>query len=408
MRPDGDPPTTAPLLLPHDRHGTRPGALRTAAKHERHARKQARTLRRHDRVVKDFDAVPFKADVGDDRCHKPLLDPVHHLVEPILALHDVVRAATGVSETGEEAGVGGNVDADDMERGGPKRLLQLGEDAVLIADLTVGDEHQDRVAGRSVGCGRLRIPLLFLEWLQEVEAGLQGQLHLRAAAGLNLSEPLEDRPAIAVGGRDERGGVVHLIEHIVEGDDRNTVITRKAVEAAGDGAAGGADQPASHAAGAVEEEDNIPRRPGLFVELRREDDERKCAVAGSLGASLLAPHADGPQGIRLNRKGGLGNGTEPERPTEDEVAVQSIARLDDHLEDVAPLNKLQRDRRREILEERSRPADPGADPEADRIREAGQEDRRRDPRGIRHEVGVGEDARAGRIPVDRRTGAVAL
>ena len=225
VRRDGDPPTTATLLLPPDRHVPRPGALHAAAENERHARKQARSLRRHDRVVEDLDAIPFKADVGDDRCHEPLLDPVHDFIEPILALHDVVRAAARIGETGEEAGVGGSVDADDMERGGPKRLLQPGEDAVFVADLAVGDEHQDRVAGRNVGCRRFRFPLLLPGALEESEAGLQGQLHLRAAAGLDGPEPFEDRPAIAIGGRDERGRFVHLIEHAVEGDDRNTVIT---------------------------------------------------------------------------------------------------------------------------------------------------------------------------------------
>ena len=201
---------------------------------------------------------------------------------------------------------------------------------------------------------------------------------------------------------------MHLIEHAVEGDDRHAILTRKGVEAAGDGTAGGGDLPAPHAAGAVEEEDDVTRRPGHFVELRREEDKRKRAVAGSLGASLLATHADGPRGVRLNRKRGLGNGTEPERPTEDEVAVQSIAGLDDHLEGVVSLDEFHRDRGREILGERSRPPDPSADPEADRIREAGQEDRGRDSRRIRHEVGVGADAVASRIPVDRRTRAIPL
>ena len=99
------------------------------------------------------------------------MDPVHDLVEPILALHEVVRAAARVSESGKEAGVGGSVDADDMERGGPKRLLPPGENAVLVADLAVGDENQDRVAGRSVGCRRLRLPLLRPGTLEKSKAG---------------------------------------------------------------------------------------------------------------------------------------------------------------------------------------------------------------------------------------------
>ncbi len=246
---------------------------------------------------------------------------------------------------------------------------ELGQDLVFVADLPVGHQHEDTVArgGSVAGAG------------QEPQPGAQRREQLGAAAGVGPGQVLDRAEPVTVAGRHQpRPEVGRVFDPVVERRHREPVVGRQRVDHAGGGAPGRHHLPAAHAAGAVEQEDHVlgTRRRGGG---RRHHDD----LVGAFVA-LVVGHTD--RGL-----GGAGV-----RQSQDEVAVGALAGGDAQVAALADegvqagphLPQLEAGR-----------VDVDADRQPDRVREAGQQDGRGDPRSVRHGVGVE------RVPVaDRGTG----
>ena len=116
------------------------------------------------------------------------MDGGHRLVEPVLGLDQLAAATAEGGEAAEEAGVHRLVDADGVDADAVKPRGERGDQAVLVADLAVGDEHQHAVAlGVREQAGR------FAQRLQ----------HLGAAAGIEPGEMLDGAVAVAIARRDQ-------------------------------------------------------------------------------------------------------------------------------------------------------------------------------------------------------------
>ena len=161
--------------------------------------------------------------------------------------HSSQRAAAGGGQPAQEGRVDRLVDAEGEDPGRAQPRRQVAQDLVLVADLAVGDQHQDAVAV-VVAAG------------EQVGGAAERRGHLGAAAGLEPGEELDRAEAVAVGGRRQaRGQAGRLVDDRVEGEDREPVLLAQGVDHAGDGAARAHHLPAAHRARAVDDEDDVAR-----------------------------------------------------------------------------------------------------------------------------------------------------
>ena len=73
------------------------------------------------------------------------MDARHHLVEPVLRLHQLARAAAPLGQAAQEPLIDGAVDPDGEDADPLEPRPQRLEDLVLVADLAIRDEHQDAI-----------------------------------------------------------------------------------------------------------------------------------------------------------------------------------------------------------------------------------------------------------------------
>ena len=113
---------------------------------ERRPREQVGKPPRDD--LARLDRQPFRLQVqaGQDRRPDPTMDLRHHLVQPVFRLDQLARTAASLRQTPQESFVHGAVDADREYADATKARPQLLEDLVLVADLTIGDEHENVIA----------------------------------------------------------------------------------------------------------------------------------------------------------------------------------------------------------------------------------------------------------------------
>ena len=312
--------------------------------------------------------------VGDHRRTDPAVDPLHRFVEPVFALDQLAPAGAQHGEPAEEARVDRAVDADRVDADVADQRRELGQDLVFVADLAVGDQHEDAVARRG--------PVA-----QEPQARTQRREQLGAAAGVGAGQVLDRAEPVPVARRHQpRAEVGRVFDPVVERRHREPVVGRQRVDHAGRGAAGRHHLPAAHAAGTVEQEDHVlrtRRRGGLG---RQHDD--------LVGAFVALGVGDADRGL-----GGAGV-----CQAQDEVTVGALTGLD---AEVAALVDEGVQAGPHLPQLEPGRVDVDADREPDRVREAGQQDRWGDPGRVGHGVGVervpGADRRAGQ----RLTGDVA-
>lgn len=74
------------------------------------------------------------------------MDGVHCLIEAVLAFHQLAASTADTGQAAQEPGVDGLIDAHGVHPHPLQVRREFTQQLVLVADLPVGDEDDDRVA----------------------------------------------------------------------------------------------------------------------------------------------------------------------------------------------------------------------------------------------------------------------
>ena len=338
----------------------------TAEHRHRRTSVDIRQLPRRDARVLDREPEAAHREVGHDRRADPAMDLRHHHIEPVLGLDQLAQSPARSGEPLEERGVDRLIDAEREHAHVPQIRPELAQDLILVADLTVGDEHDHALA--IIGASS-----------EHRGSAAQRLGELGATAGIDLRERLDRLEPVAIGGLDQRGRRDQL-DDVVERDRAEPIARGQGVDHPRGCSARGHHLPAAHAAGAIDHDHDVAWLRGNGRRARWHQRERERA---GLAIRIIDADKARPQ-LRA-----------VDMPAQNEVAIEPLAGLDlQHLR-IAQRRRDGMQAGRHLAQRTTLEGD--ADAEAHGVRAAGEEDRRRDPRCIGNEIGVARRAEAGLI-----------